>query len=129
MKSDLKPELKWARSSAGVLAGVCKGLAMRFGVDVILIRIAFIVSVLFFGFGICFYFILALSLPREDRLAQAYERRFVGVCSRFALRFQFEPGVVRFFCLLLFFSSLGATILFYFLLYFVLPTQKELQKI
>jgi phage shock protein PspC (stress-responsive transcriptional regulator) len=41
--------------------GVCAGLAARFGVDPLLIRVSFIVSVLLgFGFPILLYFALAL---------------------------------------------------------------------
>jgi len=43
------------------LLGVCSGLAARFGIDALLVRLGFIVSVLLgFGFPILLYFALAL---------------------------------------------------------------------
>ena len=47
--------------SRGKLLGVCAGIANRFGIDALLIRIGFITSVLLgFGFPILLYFIIAL---------------------------------------------------------------------
>jgi phage shock protein C len=47
--------------SRGKLLGVCAGIANRFGIDALLIRIGFIVTVLLgFGFPILLYFIIAL---------------------------------------------------------------------
>lgn len=122
-------EAEITRSSSGILAGVCKGLAKRFEIDVMLARIIFVASVIFFGVGVCFYIILAVSLPREDQLDRAYESRVMGVCARFALRFDLPVGMVRTLALIIFLSSLGSTLLFYIVLYFVLPQKNELTKI
>lgn len=47
--------------SRGKLLGVCAGIANRFGIDALLIRIGFITSVLLgFGFPILLYFVIAL---------------------------------------------------------------------
>jgi len=47
--------------SRGKLLGVCAGIANRFGIDALLIRIGFITSVLLgFGFPILLYVIIAL---------------------------------------------------------------------
>lgn len=47
--------------SRGKLLGVCAGIANRFGIDALLIRVGFIASVLLgFGFPILLYFIIAL---------------------------------------------------------------------
>jgi phage shock protein PspC (stress-responsive transcriptional regulator) len=47
--------------SSRKLLGVCSGLAARFGIDALLVRLGFIVSVLLgFGFPILLYFALAL---------------------------------------------------------------------
>ncbi|MEK6555582.1 MAG: PspC domain-containing protein [Bdellovibrionota bacterium] len=121
-------EPRFTRSSTGILAGVCKGLAERFQIDVMLVRILFIASVIFFGVGICFYILLAVSFPRQDQLDRAYDTRIMGVCARLALRFDFDIGLVRLLTLIVFLSSLGSTLLFYVILYFVLPTRNELHK-
>jgi len=125
----LNNEIRFTRSSTGILAGVCKGLAQRFQIDLMLARILFIGSVIFFGVGIGFYIILALCLPREDQLAQAYDTRIMGVSARLALRFDLDVGLVRTLSLILFLTSLGSTILFYVILYFVLPSREELEKV
>lgn len=47
--------------SRGKLLGVCAGIANRFGIDALLVRIGFIASVLLgFGLAIPLYFIIAL---------------------------------------------------------------------
>jgi len=48
----------------GTFLGVCAGLADYLDVDVTIIRIAFVFSVLFAGFGIIPYLILALVMPK-----------------------------------------------------------------
>jgi phage shock protein C len=48
----------------GKILGVCAGLADYLDVDVTVIRIAFVFSVLFAGFGIIPYIILALVMPK-----------------------------------------------------------------
>jgi len=48
----------------GKVLGVCAGLADYLDVDVTVIRIAFVFSVLFAGFGIIPYLILALIMPK-----------------------------------------------------------------
>jgi phage shock protein PspC (stress-responsive transcriptional regulator) len=48
-----------------VLGGVCSGLSVATGVDVTLVRLAFIIAG-FAGFGVLAYIILLLVLPRED---------------------------------------------------------------
>ena len=46
----------------GVLGGVCAGLSVATGVDVTLVRLAFIIAG-FAGFGVLGYIILLLVLP------------------------------------------------------------------
>src|ERR1700687_5104765 len=53
------------RARHGVLGGVCAGLSVATGVDVTLVRLAFIIAG-FAGFGVLGYIILLLVLPRED---------------------------------------------------------------
>lgn len=120
--------LPLTRSSSGILAGVCKGLAKRFDIDVLLARVLFLGSVLFLGFGLGIYILLAFSLPKDDAVSTAYEPRLMGVCSRLSLRFDLDVGLVRFLMLLLFFSSLGTTLFFYIILYFVLPQRDEMDQ-
>lgn len=111
----------WSRSSEGVLAGVCSGFAKRFKLDVVLVRIVLVFSFLIYGAGICLYLLLALGLPREDKIDKAYESRILGVCSRFAKRFDLDIGLVRVGFLILLFGSFGMMFFAYILLNFILP--------
>jgi phage shock protein C len=47
-----------------VIAGVAGGIAQRLGLNSGLVRVAWVVSVLFGGFGILVYLILWLALPK-----------------------------------------------------------------
>ena len=77
---------RWVRASDGALAGVCKGLAQAFGIETWILRVIWLVGVLWFGTGILLYLILAICLPRVDRLDQALDRKILGVCARIAKR-------------------------------------------
>jgi phage shock protein C len=46
-----------------VIAGVAGGIAERFGLNPTLVRIAWVVSILFGGFGILLYVVLWIVLP------------------------------------------------------------------
>jgi phage shock protein PspC (stress-responsive transcriptional regulator) len=48
-----------------IVAGVCAGLGAYFGIDVNLVRLAFGVLTVFYGFGILLYLIAWLILPEE----------------------------------------------------------------
>ena len=50
------------------LFGVCGGLAEYLNVDVVLIRIVWLVFSLFYGAGILLYFIAALVLPNKSEI-------------------------------------------------------------
>ena len=58
------PVREWTRSYEGKrLGGVCRGLADRFGVPVAALRLLFIGSILFGGWGVLAYLALWISLP------------------------------------------------------------------
>ena len=50
-----------------VIGGVCSGLADYFGLDVALVRIAFVIAFLFASFGFWLYIILWIVLPESQR--------------------------------------------------------------
>src|SRR5882762_235903 len=66
----LPPQARWrlVRAKRKVVAGVCNGLAVASGVNVALVRLAFVIAGLS-GLGIVAYLVLALVLPREDPVA------------------------------------------------------------
>jgi phage shock protein PspC (stress-responsive transcriptional regulator) len=47
-----------------VIAGVAGGIAQRFGLSSTLVRLVWVVSVLFGGFGVLVYVILWIALPK-----------------------------------------------------------------
>ena len=50
-----------------VIGGVCSGLAELFGLDVALVRIAFVIAFMFASFGFWLYIILWIVLPVEGQ--------------------------------------------------------------
>jgi len=113
--------MRWVRSPDGVFAGVCEGLGKQLDVNPWMIRSAWLVTVLFFGTGLLFYLIMAFSLPRSDKLVGASEKRYLGVCSRLSRKTGLDIGLVRALTVTLAVFSIGATIVGYIILYFVLP--------
>ncbi|MBA3301241.1 MAG: PspC domain-containing protein, partial [Thermoleophilaceae bacterium] len=49
-----------------VLAGVCGGIARRYGIDVAIVRVAAVVLALAIGFGVIAYLAAALLMPSDD---------------------------------------------------------------
>ncbi len=112
---------RWTRASDGALAGVCKGLAQAFEIETWMLRIIWLVAILWFGSGVLLYLTLWYALPRVDRLDYALDRKVLGVCARIAKRYQLEVGVVRTTALLFLYVTFGAAILVYGLCYFLIP--------
>ncbi len=116
--------IKWVRAKDGAICGVCKGLAHALDIPVGVFRLLWVLSVLFLGAGFWVYLLLAISLPREDKLVEALDPRFLGVCAKIAVRSNLEVGVVRFLAICLALLSMGATVVGYIVLYFVLDQGK-----
>ncbi|MBV2167746.1 MAG: PspC domain-containing protein [Bdellovibrio sp.] len=116
---------RWTRASDGALAGVCKGLGDALGIETWILRVIWIISVLWFGTGILFYLILAACLPRVDKLDHALDRKLLGVCARIAKRYRIEVGLVRTGFVLLALITFGVAILGYGLCYFLVPKADE----
>ena len=99
MWTDSRRSLKLYRDPAnGVLAGVCAGIAEYFGLERIVVRLAFVVALfLFFPVAALGYVVLAIALPkrppalfasREDEafwrgVATAPDDAFHGLRRRF----------------------------------------------
>lgn len=115
----------WVRASGGWVAGVFKGIAENFGIEVWILRAAFLVSFFCFGFGLVLYFMLAISLPKKEELEGSLRRRVLGVCKDLAIKYDFEVGLVRFAMCMLALSSLGLALVLYVVLYFVMPKENN----
>jgi len=62
-----------------VLAGVCGGIARRYGIDVAIVRVATVVLALAVGFGVIAYLAAVLLVPGEDGPADAKPDRTAGL--------------------------------------------------
>lgn len=124
MNTITKEKMIWVRSDKGVLFGVCQGIAPIFGLDVILLRIIWLVALFSFGAGLVLYLILAIALPRVDQLDQAHSRKLLGVCARISKRYDMEVGIVRSGFILLTLVSLGfGGLVLYVILHLVIPKE------
>lgn len=117
----------WTRTSGGWVAGVFKGMAQNFGVEVWILRAAFLISFFCFGFGLLIYLLLWISLPKKDQMEKAHQRRLLGVCKDLALKYDIEVGLLRFLACLLAISSLGTAIVIYVIVHIVMP-KDQIQK-
>lgn len=55
----------------GPIAGVCAGLSKKYGIDVTIVRVLFVVfSLFFFGTGVLIYLILAIVMPSASLAIQ-----------------------------------------------------------
>ncbi len=120
---NMKHPHKWIRAKEGrTLAGVCAGLGRTMHIDPVLLRVLWLGALLIFGVGGLIYLILAICLPREDRVEATYKKQILGVCVRLAQRQGWEPGPLRALFVILAITSCGAAILFYVGCHFLLPS-------
>ena len=59
-----------------VIGGVCSGLAEFFGLDVALVRIAFVIAFMFASFGFWLYIILWIVLPEGQQTTDNGQQTF-----------------------------------------------------
>lgn len=57
-------EKKLTRSNNKMIGGVCAGIADYLGLDPTIVRVAWILTVFFAGFGILLYLILWIVMPK-----------------------------------------------------------------
>lgn len=68
--------------SSGHVAGVCSGIGYRYGIDPVLVRVAFVVATIVGGSGILLYLAGWLVLPKEGERTSPAEALFgKGECS------------------------------------------------
>lgn len=86
---------KWVRPKDSPIAGVCGAFSGALGIDVMIIRVIWLISGLIFGTGICLYLICWFFFPSEEKQFEADEPAFLGVCYRIAQRTGIEVSVIR----------------------------------
>ena len=119
------PKYVWTRSKDGWLAGVCQGLGESFDINPAMVRLAWLASILFFGFGFIFYFVCAFCFPVAGQEHKDDDPWILGVCSRIAERLEVQPALVRIVGLFLLGGSFGTVALLYVILHFVLPDRRN----
>ena len=85
----------FTRSSEGILSGVCHGIATRYAVDPWAVRLLWLASVFALGTGALAYIVLAICLPRADRLLEHGEKRVLGVCIALSQKTGLDLGLLR----------------------------------
>ncbi len=123
------------RAADGLIGGVCAGLGRHLGVSPNLLRLAWLVAVLFFGTGLLVYLALWWIIPHEQRVPieptvwrrngkgsytpplrrTGTDRKVLGVCGGVARRFGLDPSLVRLGTLALATLSLGLVVVAYLL--------------
>jgi phage shock protein PspC (stress-responsive transcriptional regulator) len=64
-------EKRLRKSKEKKVAGVCGGVAEYFGMDPTLVRLIWALSILFYGFGLGLYIIMAIIMPEAESTAKA----------------------------------------------------------
>lgn len=114
---------RWVRAKNGWFAGVCQGVANHFGIEAWIIRAFWLLSICWFGVGVVLYFAMAFSLPREDKMDEAMNKKFLGVCRNIAMKYNSDIGLVRLAMVLLALSSFGMALFLYIVLAVVMPKE------
>lgn len=58
-----------------VVAGVCSGISAYFGIDPIILRLAFVIFTIFYGSGVIIYLVLAIIIPKAKTTAEKLQMR------------------------------------------------------
>jgi phage shock protein PspC (stress-responsive transcriptional regulator) len=100
-----------------VVGGVCAGLANYFNVDIVVVRIIFIVLFFSFGFGLLPYLIMWVAVPsssvtqlggtKKKLFRDADDKMIAGVCSGIGNYFGINPWIPRALFLLPFLSFIS----------------------
>lgn len=100
-----------------VLGGVCSGLANYFGIDVVVVRIIFVVLAISFGFGLITYLVLWVAVPSSattvigsvrKKLYRDSDNKIIGgVCSGIANYFGVNVWIPRVLFLIPFLSFIS----------------------
>jgi len=112
--ASLKSKRLYRDENDKVIGGVCSGLAHYFGIDVVVVRIVFVILAVTFGFGIIPYLILWIAVPstaaaqiggtRKKLYRDNDDKIIGGVCSGIGNYFGINSWIPRILFLLPFLS-------------------------
>lgn len=123
----LKGKPRFVRAENGVFAGVCKGVANQLEIDAGVVRLLWLISVLFFGTGILLYAFLAFLLPLESKVTEYEQPKLLGLCSRIGANYGHEVALIRMLFVASFLFSGGISLILYLGLYVFIPENHRLK--
>ena len=123
--------------SDSMIGWVCWGIAQRFGIDALWVRLLFLIGLFFFGITFFLYIALWILLPNENKQARintvqktsnlslsSQDKMIAGVCWGIAERFWVDSLWVRLgFIIWAFFF--GVTFVIYIALWILLPKKND----
>jgi phage shock protein PspC (stress-responsive transcriptional regulator) len=120
-----------------MISGVCGGLSESLGIDVMIIRAVFVVSLFLGGTGLLAYLVLMVVLPKDNneeyiviedtespkRLYRSWENRMIaGVCGGIAAYLKLDASLMRLVFVGLLIAGVGIPV--YFVLWLIIPLEK-----
>ncbi len=113
----------WTRSRGGWIAGVCLSLAQRLDINVTFLRLVWLFSIFFLGFGFFLYILCAVCLPLEGEVELSRRPKLMGVCLKLSERFDIDLGLLRILAVIIGIGSLGTSLIAYIIIHFILTEQ------
>ena len=106
----------------GKIAGVCGGLAKTLEIDVMFVRLAFLLTFFIYGIGLGLYLACAMVFPNSHDISEYNKPKLAGVCYYFSKQYGLDLSIVRLIvCLSC--SVLPVMLIVYFCLGFCLPKE------
>ena len=117
------------------IGGVCTGLGAHFGLDPVILRVLFLISIPFGGLGLLIYLVMWVIIPEKDAPSSATksvkrlylsssDKKFAGVCGGLGKYFLVDPSLIRVaFVVAACVGGIG--ILIYMILWLVIPPRER----
>jgi len=123
-----------------IITGVCAGIGESFGINANLVRIVFLISLLFGFSGFFIYLVLTVILPKgitkdeiidvkdEDeekaKICRSWQNRMLaGVCGGFSKYFGWDVSLIRLAFVLMTMAG-GVGIFLYLFFWFIFPNEE-----
>lgn len=110
------------RSSDGLIAGVCAGIAQRLETPAWAIRVFWIFAVLFGGLGLLAYLAFWISMPSDQDSTRGMRPVVLGVCNRLSQKLEIDIAILRLVAIFALVTSFGIVAIGYFIAHLILPT-------
>ena len=127
-----------------MLTGVCGGLSESFGINAMIIRLIFLITLFFGGTGIIVYLILFAILPKnqqeqdiidiepepeeemQNKIYRKWDDRMIaGVCSGIAQYLKWDVSFIRIAFVIMAFTG-GVGIVLYAIFWFMFPNEENI---